>query len=330
MLLEFEGDIFTSKDSLVHCVGQDLIMSKGIAIQFKLKFGGIRLLEQQGKTVGQVAYLKLEDRFIFCLITKQSSRFDRPSIKHLRLCLQELKILCQKFNLNRLAMPKIGSGNDKLDWKEVKLAIEDVFGDSDMVIKIYTMAIWEGNLRSKECRDTMKNRAFEQRRYHSRPQQNGTRRNSVNSFVRSAVSNNTDLTSRDEPNNDIWLAPKFDAQPFESNAKQSPVKPPVISDTRFDEFDDLPLQPKPKHSPIRFPSPINLMPAEKINLPVEEEAQRGNQSLSKNNKLFAMALSDTFSQDVKKPTVAKTGGGSFVRKTFTAPTEQSQALRYRR
>ena len=46
-LTEVHGDLFTSTDCLMHCVSQDLHMSKGIAAEFKKRFGGVDELRQQ-------------------------------------------------------------------------------------------------------------------------------------------------------------------------------------------------------------------------------------------------------------------------------------------
>ena len=50
-LTEVRGNLFTSSDSLVHCVSRDLHMGKGIAAEFKKQFGGVDELRQQSKLV---------------------------------------------------------------------------------------------------------------------------------------------------------------------------------------------------------------------------------------------------------------------------------------
>eukprot|EP00757_Euglenozoa_sp_SAG-D1_P024378 gene24378-10401_t len=42
-----EGNLFDSKESLVHCVSLDLRMSKGIAVEFKKRFSGVDELQRQ-------------------------------------------------------------------------------------------------------------------------------------------------------------------------------------------------------------------------------------------------------------------------------------------
>jgi len=50
-ITEVQGDLFTSSDSLVHCVSRDLHMGKGIATEFKKQFGGVDELRQQSMRV---------------------------------------------------------------------------------------------------------------------------------------------------------------------------------------------------------------------------------------------------------------------------------------
>lgn len=51
------GDLFKSKDCLAHCVSKDLRMSRGIAVEFKRRFGGMLDLASQKKQIGEVACL---------------------------------------------------------------------------------------------------------------------------------------------------------------------------------------------------------------------------------------------------------------------------------
>jgi len=68
---EVNGDLFSSTDSLAHCVSADLAMGRGIAVAFKLKFGGVQELRAQEKRAGEVATLQRDGRWIYYLVTKQ-------------------------------------------------------------------------------------------------------------------------------------------------------------------------------------------------------------------------------------------------------------------
>ena len=65
VLKEIEGDLFSAKTSMAHCVGADLTMGMGIAVRFKQLFGGLDELRSQNVKTGGVGVLKDEDRFIY-------------------------------------------------------------------------------------------------------------------------------------------------------------------------------------------------------------------------------------------------------------------------
>jgi O-acetyl-ADP-ribose deacetylase (regulator of RNase III) len=136
-IIEIKGDLFSSTDSLAHCVSTDLHMSKGIATLFKNKFGHVQELQAQNKKTGQVAYTKdSSDRYIFYLITKHKY-FERPTYIALYECLVNLRDICKEKDVTKLSIPRIGCGLDKLEWTRVKKYLEGVFKDTDVTITVY-------------------------------------------------------------------------------------------------------------------------------------------------------------------------------------------------
>jgi O-acetyl-ADP-ribose deacetylase (regulator of RNase III) len=136
-ILEIKGDLFSSKDSLAHCVSTDLHMSKGIATLFKNKFGHVKDLQAQNKKPGQIAYTQDSNgRYIFYLITK-NKYFERPTYICLYECLVELREHCKQLNITELSMPRIGCGLDKLEWTRVKKYLSVVFKDTNTTITVY-------------------------------------------------------------------------------------------------------------------------------------------------------------------------------------------------
>lgn len=137
---EIQGDLFTcGNDNLAHCVSEDLSMSKGIATHFRKKFAKVDVLKRQNKKTGEVAYLEIDgasSQFIFYLITKEKY-YERPTYEDLYQSLVELKDLCVAKNLKSLSMPKIGCGLDKLKWDMVKMYLETVFKNVDILINVY-------------------------------------------------------------------------------------------------------------------------------------------------------------------------------------------------
>jgi O-acetyl-ADP-ribose deacetylase (regulator of RNase III) len=137
--LKYEnGDLFTASSSLAHCVSRDLEMGKGIALEFKKRFGQVDKLKQQNGAVGDVVYLSTGMRYIFYLITKERY-YQKPSYETLRASLRKLLRACKECGVKSLAMPCIGCGLDKLEWSKVASLITEIFSDSDVVITIYQL-----------------------------------------------------------------------------------------------------------------------------------------------------------------------------------------------
>lgn len=65
--------------------------------------------------------------------------FHKPTYDSLEQSLRELRDLCERYSIQRLAMPKIGSGLDKLLWNRVALIIEKVFKKTDISITVYVI-----------------------------------------------------------------------------------------------------------------------------------------------------------------------------------------------
>ena len=54
----------------------------------------------------------------------------------MKRALHELKTGCEKENITKIAMPKIGCGLDKLNWNDVSSAIKEIFADSQIEIVV--------------------------------------------------------------------------------------------------------------------------------------------------------------------------------------------------
>lgn len=137
---EIKGDLFSASKaySLAHCVAVDLRMGAGIATAFRDKFGQIKNLKEQRQKVGGVAVLKDNDRFIYYLVTKSHS-YKKPTYEDLLLSLKAMKRHMIKENVRKLAIPRIGCGLDRLQWKKVRKQLLNVFANVDMEIVVYTL-----------------------------------------------------------------------------------------------------------------------------------------------------------------------------------------------
>lgn len=65
--------------------------------------------------------------------------YHKPTYYSLRQTLLDMKEQCIALDITKLAMPKIGSGLDKLEWEKVQSLIHEVFEDTNIYIVIYIL-----------------------------------------------------------------------------------------------------------------------------------------------------------------------------------------------
>lgn len=74
----------------------------------------------------------LEDR-VFNLVTK-SRYWQKPTYKSMSDALVAMRDICVERGINRIAMPVIGCGLDKLDWHRVSKLIKEIFVNTEVEI----------------------------------------------------------------------------------------------------------------------------------------------------------------------------------------------------
>ncbi|KAJ8958593.1 hypothetical protein NQ318_016314 [Aromia moschata] len=115
---------------LAHCVAADLRMSRGIALTFKKAFGQLEELRRQRPEVGRVlqntAVEQEKERSVFYLVTKQLSHH-KPTYQTVWDTLVELRDVLLSQSISSLAIPKIASGLDGLDWRVIRSMLEVLF-----------------------------------------------------------------------------------------------------------------------------------------------------------------------------------------------------------
>ncbi|MCD1431043.1 DDE-type integrase/transposase/recombinase [Klebsiella pneumoniae] len=139
--------------SLVHCVAQDLKMSRGIAAEFRKRYGRLRELQKQNPRVGRV--LRIHDhqqspRSFFYLVTKSASD-QKPTYKDVWKALNELKAVVLFLGIKKLAMPKIGCGIDGLDWRIVRSMLEVLFRSTTVEILVCCWNPWRASEKTVDC-----------------------------------------------------------------------------------------------------------------------------------------------------------------------------------
>lgn len=122
----------TDEYYLAHCISADYALGAGIAVEFQKRFHLRDALLKEGS--GMYPDCILIGR-VFNLVTK-NKYWDKPSYKSLRRTLDIMKVVCLENNIDKIAMPKIGCGLDRLVWTQVKDDIEKIFADIDMDILV--------------------------------------------------------------------------------------------------------------------------------------------------------------------------------------------------
>ena len=131
--------------ALVHCISADFALGAGIAVQFRNMGVKQELAEVYNDSTKYTSYadewnerrngtclLTTAGRTVYNLVTKERY-FQKPTYDTLEQSLRELKRI---YAPQKIAMPKIGCGLDRLEWTEVRRIIKDVFGDTDTEILV--------------------------------------------------------------------------------------------------------------------------------------------------------------------------------------------------
>ena len=116
---------------LAHCVSADLAMGAGIATQFVKIFDERRLLKEKYPKALQLfdktgfSLFVDSGNCIYNLVTKKYF-YQKPTYDSLEGSLHLMRRSIDRRGVSKLAMPKIGCGLDRLDWKIVKAMITRV------------------------------------------------------------------------------------------------------------------------------------------------------------------------------------------------------------
>ena len=133
---EIEGDLFSSKDCLAHCVSADFHMGTGIAKQVKTRYPTTYLKYIDHKTQPLFAqWIEQERRYVYHLVTKQRY-FEKPTYESVKTSLQQMRIHAEWSGVKRISLPRIGCGLDELNWSEIRSLIKDVFKGSHVTFTV--------------------------------------------------------------------------------------------------------------------------------------------------------------------------------------------------
>jgi hypothetical protein len=135
MITHIKGNLFDAPDDyqLAHCISADAKMGAGIAVQFVKHYPYLTNLRIGDKLpVGICIHVGR----VLNLITKQNY-WDKPTIITMNKALWDMKLYCDRHGITKIAMPRIGSGLDKLPWYQVEELLKLIFKDYDILV--YTL-----------------------------------------------------------------------------------------------------------------------------------------------------------------------------------------------
>lgn len=131
-----------------HCVSRDYALGAGIAVEFDKRYNMSKKLIHMGEKHPSTLKQKCVciDN-VLNLVTKEKY-WHKPTYESLRGSLLEMKELIKQImeynelcgddsvydNINKIAMPKIGCGLDRLSWDIVEGMIKEIFQDLDIEI----------------------------------------------------------------------------------------------------------------------------------------------------------------------------------------------------
>jgi len=136
---EIKGNLFkvSNEYTLTHCISADCKMGAGIATLFVKHNPYMRkTLQEMNPKIGDALYYNWEGQYgVINLITKQLY-FHKPTREDFNLTILKLKETMEYYEIKKLAMPLIGSGLDRLSWKESSKFIQETFTDTDVEILV--------------------------------------------------------------------------------------------------------------------------------------------------------------------------------------------------
>lgn len=130
-------DLFTMPQGyyLAHCISADFALGAGIAKTFDEVYNMRLKLFRNYDNYEYCGGDALPIDNVFNLVTKRKC-FHKPTYESLRESLEMMKEQMDFLGATKLAMPKIASGLDRLEWDHVYDIICEVFEDMDIEIVI--------------------------------------------------------------------------------------------------------------------------------------------------------------------------------------------------
>lgn len=136
MIYFTEGDIFLTKcEAIGHGCNLKGTMGKGIALTMRNEYPEMykiyKSLCVNNRLCGGMNYIhQAWNKIIVNMITQDG--YYNAKMEYIESCC--LKIINNDYNINSIALPKIGCGLGRLKWEDVSQLLKDIFSDNKSFI----------------------------------------------------------------------------------------------------------------------------------------------------------------------------------------------------
>ena len=134
---EIQGDVLESTDSITHSISADFKLGAGITRSIKRRFP--TQYPDKKAIASEVIWpqwIPELQRFVYHLLTK-ARYLHKPTYEALRASLEALQRHAESNNVQRISLPQIGCGLDKLDWQKVRKLIHEVFQPTNIDLTVF-------------------------------------------------------------------------------------------------------------------------------------------------------------------------------------------------
>jgi len=135
ILNEVQRDLFSVPHGyyFAHCISGDFALGAGIAVKFNELYNMRKKLKDNYIHEYDNCAILIDN--VFNLVTKQKA-YHKPTYESLREALESMIEQVINLGIEKIAIPLLGCGLDKLSWEKVKEIIEEVFEDVDVEILV--------------------------------------------------------------------------------------------------------------------------------------------------------------------------------------------------
>lgn len=135
ILKEEQRDLFSVPHGyyFAHCISGDFALGAGIAVKFDELYNMRKKLRNIYDSTTDNCAVLVDN--VFNLVTKKRA-FHKPTYDSLREALVDMADQVMELEIEKVAIPLLGCGLDKLSWDIVKEMIEEVFENIDVEILV--------------------------------------------------------------------------------------------------------------------------------------------------------------------------------------------------